>query len=132
LLAVLQILAVERLATGFEPRCDDEGIVEAESVPLLHVESAPIQRRSRVNAPQGNQYTVQELARVFSRGVELAGDDVDRLLDHLVADAAAPGLQGLPHHVFRALVLPYIRLIEQVDENVAVEEHVSAHSFPLS
>jgi len=59
--------------------------------------------------------------------VQLAGEDVQRLLRHLVTDGARAALDGLRDDVRCHAALSRIRLVEHVDEHVRVEE-VSAHS----
>ncbi len=61
---------------------------------------------------------------------QLAGEDVERLLHDLEADAALPGVQRVVNQPLGGCTLAVIGFVEEVDEDVGVDK-ISAHSFRL-
>ena len=125
---MLQVFAVEGLAAGVERRRNDETVVVGKSVAPPQVKTAAVEPSSGVDKPERYQHVAEQLACLPRCRVEPAGDDIDRFLNNLVADAPASLSQILLNQTVRAAALVKICFIEQIDEDVGVKKVVNAHS----
>lgn len=126
---MLQVFAAEGVTTRFERGCDDERIVEAESVAGLQVETTLVKCSGRVDPPKRNQRIFQYLSSSLRRGLEFSGYDVNRLLNNLITDATCFVRQRLLNQTNGSPAFIVIRFIKQVNENIGVKEVFNAHSF---
>src|SRR5699024_652725 len=88
-----------------------------------------IQARTGHDLPKRLQHSIQItlcLARA-QRNFRLAHDSAQTLLNHLKADASAT--QGVVDNIISDLLFARVERFKLINENIGINEELSAHSF---
>lgn len=118
--AMLHVLAVEQLTAGAQRRCDDEGIVDREAVPLgEHHRFGMRLDIDRVNCAGKASNRDQRLAQLIPVEPKPPTRDIGELIKDLHADVAAS-----PKQLFGNLCPLVLR--EGIDQDIGIEKRAHA------
>jgi hypothetical protein len=100
-----------------------------ESIASLNRDAAPIELKGGHYSPERNEYGVHEPTGFIGAGnrLELTGEDVEGLLNYLVADGGIATLQGIPDQFLGLGALAWVLSIKDIKKDIGVEK-ITAHS----